>query len=203
MKGTTTKITIACALFGKTQRALLALFFVHPQQSFYLRQILRLTGIGQGAAQRELAKWVEAGLLVRNQQGRQVYFQANRESPAFPELKGLAVKTSGVADILKQSLTALTGRVSVAFVYGSLACGNEKEDSDIDVLVVGKAAFREVAAALTPAEGALGREINPTVYTEREFREKLKAGHHFLKSVNTGPKLFLVGSENEFKRLGA
>ncbi|MBZ0169448.1 hypothetical protein MELA_01764 [Candidatus Methylomirabilis lanthanidiphila] len=91
--------TIGTALFGKTQRALLRLFFVRPEQSFYLRQIVRTAEIGQGAAQRELARWVEAGLLVRTQRGNQVYYHANTASPVFAELKGLAVKTAGLAKI--------------------------------------------------------------------------------------------------------
>lgn len=91
--------TIGTALFGKTQRALLGLFFVRSEQSFYLRQIVRMAGIGQGAAQRELARWVEAGLLVRTRRGNQVYYRANTASPVFTELKGLAVKTAGMADV--------------------------------------------------------------------------------------------------------
>jgi hypothetical protein len=90
--------TIGTALFGKTQRALLRLFFVRPEQSFYLRQIVRTAAIGQGAAQRELARWVEAGLLVRTRRGNQVYYRANTASPVFAELKGLAVKTAGMGD---------------------------------------------------------------------------------------------------------
>src|SRR5437764_14657101 len=92
--------TIATALFGKTQRGLLSLFFVRPEQSFYLRQIVRTASVGQGAAQRELARWTEAGLLVRTERGNQVCYQANPASPVFSELKSLAVKTVGVADIL-------------------------------------------------------------------------------------------------------
>lgn len=201
--GTSPKNTLAAALFGKTQRALLAMFFARPEQSFYLRQIVRTAGLGHGAAQRELAKWVEAGLLLRTQQGRQVHYRANRESPVFPELKALAVKTAGVADVLREALKPLSGRVTVAFVHGSVARGMEKEGSDIDVLLVGRAAFGEAAAALASAEAALGREVNPTVYSVREFREKLGAGHHFLRTVADEPKVFLIGSEVELKRLGA
>lgn len=201
--GTSSQNTLASALFGKTQRALLALFFARPEQSFYLRQIVRTAGLGQGAAQRELAKWVEAGLLLRTRQGRQVHYRANRGSPVFPELKALAVKTAGVADVLREALKPLSGRLRVAFVHGSMARGQEKEGSDIDVLLVGRVTFGEAAAALASAEEALGREVNPTVYSAREFREKISAGHHFLRTVAAGPKVFLIGSEVELKRLGA
>jgi predicted nucleotidyltransferase len=197
------ELTVAAALFGKTQRALLALFFMRPEQSFYLRQILRTTRIGQGAAQRELAHWVEAGLLVRTKRGNQVYYQANSDSPVFAELKALTVKTAGVADVLRESLAELAERITVAFVHGSMARGAEKADSDVDVIVAGKVTFSEVVAAFQGAHMHIGREVNPTVYSEKEFREKLRTRHHFLTAVMAAPKLFLIGDESELKRLGA
>lgn len=195
--------TVATALFGKTQRALLTLFFTQPEQSFYLRQIVRTARIGQGAAQRELARWVEAGMLVRTRRGNQVYYQANPASLVFAELKALTVKTTGVADVLREALNGLSGRIIAAFVHGSLAQGTEKADSDVDVVVVGKVTFREVVAALHGTHEQIGREVNPTVYSETEFRKKLRAKHHFLTTVMVAPKLFLIGGEHELKRLGA
>jgi predicted nucleotidyltransferase len=203
MSTTESELTVATALFGKTQRALLALFFMRPEQSFYLRQIVRTARIGQGAAQRELAHWVEAGLLVRTRRGNQVYYQANNDSPVFAELKALTVKTAGVADVLRESLAELAERITVAFVHGSMARGAEKADSDVDVIVAGKVTFSEVVAALRGAHAHIGREVNPTVYSEKEFREKLHSRHHFLTAVMAAPKLFLIGDESELKRLGA
>ena len=92
---------LAAALFGKTRRALLALFYGHPEQSFYLREIARAVGAGQGAVQRELAHLTAAGLLVRLRRGNQVFYQANPQTPIFSELKSLIVKTAGVADVLR------------------------------------------------------------------------------------------------------
>ena len=195
--------SVAAALFGKTQRALLALFFVRPEQSFYLRQIVRTAGIGQGAAQRELARWVQAGLLVRSRRGNQVHYQANTGSPVFAELKGLTVKTAGVADVLRDALAGLADRIKLAFIHGSVARGTEEAGSDVDVLVVGAVTFAEIAAALHGTQEKLGREVNPTVYAAREFRKKLSAGHHFLTAAAVAPKMFLIGGERELKRLGA
>ena len=203
MSTSDSKYTIATALFGKTQRALLALFFTQPEQSFYLRQIVRMARIGQGATQRELARWVEAGLLVRTRRGNQVNYQANPASPVFAELKALTVKTVGVADVLQEALNKLAGRITAAFVHGSLAQGTEKADSDVDVVVVGEVTFREIIDALHETHKKINREVNPTVYSETEFRKKLRARHHFLTTVMTAPKLFLIGGEHELKRLGA
>ena len=195
--------SVGSALFGKTQRALLALFFVRPEESFYLRQIVRLAGVGQGAAQRELSAWVDSGLLVRNRRGQQVYYQANRDSPVFGELKALAVKTAGIADVLREAITKLPDRITLAFVHGSVAEQTEKAGSDVDMVVVGDVTFGDIAAALQPAQDSIGREVNPSVYSEKEFRKKLRASHPFLKNVVGKPKIFLIGDERELKRLGA
>jgi predicted nucleotidyltransferase len=203
MSASTTNITIGEALFGKTQRALLALFFVRPDQSFYLRQIVRTAGIGQGAAQRELARWVKAGLLTRAERGNQVHYQANRASPVFAELKSLVIKTAGLAEVLREALVGLSEKIGVAFIHGSLAQGSERAGSDVDVVLVGEVSFSEVVAALQEAQERVGREVNPTVYPKAEFRKKILAGHHFLTSVLAGPKLFLIGDERELEGLGA
>jgi predicted nucleotidyltransferase len=195
--------TVATALFGKTQRALLALFFMRPEQSYYLRQIVRTARIGQGAAQRELARWVEAGLLVRTRRGNRIDYQVNSLSPVFAELKALTLKTAGMADVLRESLAGLADRIAAAFIHGSVARGTEKAVSDVDVVVVGDVTFLEVVAAFHGVQERIGREVNPTVYSEKEFKDKLRAGHHFLTAVLAAPKLFLIGGDRELKRLGA
>ncbi|MGH7265109.1 MAG: ArsR/SmtB family transcription factor, partial [Candidatus Rokuibacteriota bacterium] len=111
----------ATVLFGATRRRVLGWLLSHPDEAFYLRQIVRQFGAGQGSVQRELALLTRAGLLRRTVQGRQVYFQANRESPIFPELQALFLKTAGVADLLREALAPVTDRVRVAFVFGSAA----------------------------------------------------------------------------------
>jgi uncharacterized protein len=192
---------LGAALFGKSKRGLLALFYVQPERSFYLRQVTRTLGIGQGAVQRELARLVKAGLLVRTRVGSQVHYQANSASPIFGELKALMVKTAGVADVLREALTGLAEQIAVAFVYGSLARGEGKANSDVDVMIIGDVSFGGVVSALQSAQKTISREVNPSVYSEGEFRAKLKAGHHFLTAVWNAPKVFLVGGEHELSRL--
>jgi predicted nucleotidyltransferase len=192
---------LAASLFGKTRRAVLSLLYCHAGEQFYLRQITRNAGAGQGAVQRELARLVDAGVVLRTVKGMQVYYQANPECPVFAELKGLVLKTVGLADVLRVVLAPLAGRVRTAFLYGSFASGRERSESDIDVMVIGKVTFAEVTRALRPAQDRLGREVNPTVYPPAEFQAKLAGGHHFLKAVLAEPKVFLIGDEGELTRL--
>lgn len=191
------------ALFGKTRQAVLALLYAHDSESFYLRQIVRTVSLGQGTVQRELAHLTAAGLLIRTRRGNQVHYQANRNASIFPELRSLLVKTAGVADVLRVALAAYSDRVQAAFLYGSLAAGTAQVTSDVDLLVIGEVSFGEIAEAVSTSQGKLRREVNPSVYSAREFRKKLLAGHHFVRSLYQGPKIFLMGSERELKRLGA
>ncbi len=190
-------------LFSRSRRAVLGLLYGHPDQEFYLRQIVRAVGGGHGAVQRELKQLSEAGIVHRVVRGSQVYFQANAECPIFQELKAIVVKTAGVADVLRTVLAPLGERIRIVFIYGSMARAAQKAASDVDVLVVGDVAFGEVVAALADAQSRLGREVNPTVYGPDEFRAKITARHQFLQGVLKNEKIFLVGDQRELERLAA
>ncbi len=187
-------------LFGQTRRRVLAWLLGHADESYYLRQIVRLTGAAQGAVQRELSALSSAGLITRTVQGRQVYFRANRESPIFPELQSLLMKTAGLVDVLRESLAPLD--IAAAFVFGSAARGELRADSDIDLLVVSDVPFEDVAGALAVAQQRIGRDVNPAVYPLREFQAKLKAGQHFVTNVMRQPHVFVIGEADELGRLG-
>jgi len=194
---------IGSTLFGKTRRAVLGLLFGHTNESFYVRQIVRVTGAGTGAVQRELLALADAGLLERTVRGQQVYYQANRACPVFEEIRSLILKTAGVADVIRGALAPLADRIAAAFVYGSFARGAERQGSDVDLLIVGDVAFREAVVALGPAQTALSREINPSVYSVAEWRRKIRSSHHFLTAVLTGPRIMILGDERELARLAA
>jgi predicted nucleotidyltransferase len=193
--------SISSVLFGKTRRAILLLLFSHTDEAYYYRQIVRASGLGQGAVQRELKLLSSVGIITRKTQGKQVYYQANKDCPVYEEIKNLVSKTVGYVDILKTAIAPLLDRIQCAFIYGSVAKGREKRGSDVDVLVIGDVSFSELVESLAPASVDLRREINVTVYPTGEFKSKIKKGHHFLNQVIKGQKLFLAGDENELKGL--
>jgi len=193
--------TISSALFGKTRRAVLALLYSHPDRQFGMREIATAAGAGQGSAQRELRRLTKAGILLRQVEGKRVYYQANRDCPVFAELQSLMVKTTGVADVLRTALAGLADRIHVAFIYGSVANGSFRATSDVDVLIVGAVTFAEAVSVLSPTQEKLRREVNPSVYPSEEFRRKLRGGNHFLTAVIREPKVFLIGGEHELAEL--
>jgi predicted nucleotidyltransferase len=193
---------LADLLFGRTRGALLALLYGRADQSFYTRQIAREVDASVGAVQRELENLSKVGLIVRKSVGSQVFYQANRGAPIFREMQALVNKTVGIFSILRAALQPLSKRIVVAFVYGSVAREEETTQSDVDLMVVGKATLDEVLTRLSPVEKTIGRPINPTVYSVAEFKSKIVGGNHFLNAVVKGQKVFLVGDDDELGKVG-
>jgi len=198
MKGTTeTASSVGVLLLGKTRLSILSLLFLQPERRLYLRQILRLTGAGQGAVQRELAKLADAGILTKTREANLTYYQANPISPVFDNLKGLVEKTAGIAGFLRTALLPLAGTIEQAFLYGSVARGEERADSDIDLMVIGDVSFLAVVAAVSSLQELLGREVNSTVFTLQELRQRLDQGDNFVTRVMREDKVDLIGGDRE------
>jgi len=189
-------------IFGQTRGRVLALLFGHPDSSFFIRQISRHAGTSAGTARRELETLAQVGLVGRSVSGNQVYFQANRTHPVFSEIHALVAKTTGVFQMLGAALGPLAQRISVAFVFGSVARREENAASDVDLMLVGDVTLDEVLAHLASVEQAIGRSINPTVYTASEFKSKLASGNHFLRAVLRGEKVLLLGDLDELRKVG-
>lgn len=188
---------IAAALFGKTRRAVLALLFSHPDRRFHLRAIVRAAGAGVGSVQRDLAELVDARVIRRTEEGRQVYFQVDRSCPIYLELAGIVAKTVGLAEVVRTALEPLARRIRVALIYGSAARGTMTAGSDVDVLVIGNAPYARIADALGAAQAQLDREINPSVFTPAEWDERIRTREHFATRVSESPALFVIGNPGE------
>jgi len=188
-------------LFSKTRQAVLALLYGRTDSSFYTKQILDAVKIGRGTVQRELQNLTDAGIIVREVQGHQVYYRANEHCPIFNELKNIVRKTFGVSDIIRQSLAVEAQKIRLAFIFGSVARSADDRKSDIDVMVVGNISFGEIVDLLSPAEEQLAREINAVVYPVAEFKQKIQSDHHFVKNVLAEEKIFLIGDDSELNRL--
>lgn len=146
---------------------------------------------------RELKLITDAGLLSRHSAGNQVRYQANRDCPIFYELAGIFRKTCGLSDIIQAALQPLSPAIKAAFIFGSVAKGEEKATSDVDVCVIGTSSFTDVVLALADMNRKLGREINPVVMPYDQFTAKLAAGEQLTTRIMNEPKLFLIGDEHD------
>ena len=184
-------------LFGAYRRQILALLLLHPDESFYVREIARLTGVPAGSLHRELKLLGDAGLLQRSVSGNQVRYQVDRDNPIQEELAGIFRKTAGLADVLRNALAPLAGKIRLAFIFGSVAQGRERSNSDVDVLVVGSASFAAVVGALSPAGERLRRAVNPVVMTRAAFESKRAGADRFVARIVREPKIILIGDAGE------
>ncbi len=180
---------------------MLAATLTQPEKWWYLSELAQFLGTSPSSLQRELKALVDGGILETRREGTRAYFKADTGSPVFPELRGLIDKTAGVVPTLRTLLRPFEGRMVCAFVYGSVARGEEHARSDIDVLVVGDAGLADLTPALRRAEARLGREVNVTSYSAAEFRRKAAARDHFLSEVLRGPKQFIKGDQRDMDDL--
>ncbi|MGU7779176.1 nucleotidyltransferase domain-containing protein [Burkholderia sp. PU8-34] len=193
--------SIASTLFSDYRRRVLGLLLLRPDQALHVREIARLTGTTPGTLHKELSKLAEAGILSRDRQGNQVVYRANRSCPIYEELAAIMRKTSGLADVLAEALLPCAEQISAAFVFGSVARGQETADSDVDVMVIGTVGFATVVRLLYNAQATLGRDINPKVLSPDEWRDGIEGQDAFLRDVLGKPKIFLIGSDDDLAEL--
>jgi len=182
---------------SKAKRHLLALFFTNPKNSFYLREICRKIGGQTNEVSAELRKMEKAGILNSVRRANSLFYSANQSCPIYSELKSIIIKTEGLGTLLKDALGKKFA-VKFAFIYGSYAKGEEREGSDIDIMVIGKINLEAVAPVIRDLEKQIGRDINCSIYPEEEFLES--RGKGFIIDVLKGKKIMLIGGEDELER---
>jgi predicted nucleotidyltransferase len=190
---------LSTLITSKVRLRLVVLFLTHPEERFYQKQLIRDLGMSSAQLQSELRKLEETGFLTSSREANTRYFQVNKRSPIYPELKSIVFKTVGLADYLKTALAEI-GDVEIALIYGSVAKNVENVASDVDLLVIGDVDTDALHDAIYSAEEAIGREINPTVYDRKDWDGRVKIGQAFATDILAGPKIFLIGDEDELRR---
>jgi len=190
--------SLADALFTKTQQRVLRVLFGQPERSFYASELIRDAGTGSGAAQRELAKLEGSGLISARRIGHQKHYQANPASPLYSELRNIVLKTVGLAEPLRDALKPLSKAIRAAFVHGSVAKATDQSASDIDLMIISDSlTYGEIFGSLERVTRAVGRKVNPTVYTAAEFSKRAGTENAFVTRVLEQPKLWVIGSEHD------
>ena len=196
--GRSCRKSLADALFTKTQQRVLGVLFGEPDRSVYASELIRTAGTGSGAAQRELARLEDSGLVVARRIGHQKHYQANAASPLFAELRNIVLKTVGLAEPLREALRPLSSAIRVAFVYGSVAKAADRSESDIDLMVISDSlTYGDVFTALERVAKSVRRQVNPTVYTVTEFSKRIRGENAFVTRVLEQPRVWVIGSEHD------
>lgn len=187
-------------LFGEYRKRILGLLLLHPEESYHVRELARLTDTSAGTLHKELSKLSDAGILQSKKIGNQQHYSANVQCPIFEELASIFRKTSGLADVIANALSNMKSQIKFAIVFGSVARGEEQASSDIDLMVIGDISFGDVVSLLHESQVTLKREINPVVYSLDNFKSRVEKNDSFIKEILNKPKLFIIGSEHELRK---
>lgn len=192
---------LADIVFKGYRARVLSLLLLRPDQAYHVREIARLTNTIPGTLHKELTKLAEAGVLTQTSQGNQRSYQANRHCLIFDELASILRKTVGVAELLAEALAPLSDQITTAVVFGSMASGKANRESDIDLLVVGEISFSAVVNVLYPTQALLGREINPKLYSLKEWQAAKKTKAAFIRDILAKPTLKVLGDMDDSGQL--
>ena len=192
---------VLAPLFTPTMQGVLSATVPHPEREWYLSDLAAHLGVGPSSLQRTLAKLTSAGILTRRGSGNRVYYRPDPECPILSELADILTKTVGIAEPVRDALSPMAENIRVAFIHGSVAEQRERSESDVDIIVVGDVRSADVLFALQPLRERLGREVNVTRYTAREFAAKVADGNHFLTSVLKKQRIFLIGGQHELDQV--
>jgi predicted nucleotidyltransferase len=192
--------TLVQIFSSKVRAALFGIFFGLRRRPVHMRELERLTEFAIGTIQQELKKLVSINLVKRTRDGNRVYYEANIFHPLYPEIHRIVLKTTGLTDLVKKALEG-NAKIRIAFIFGSIATGTEKAESDVDLMVIGDVGLRRLSALLSVVPDQIGREVNPHTLSSEEFKRKKAQGDHFLTTVLGEPKIFVIGSEDELNRM--
>ena len=188
------------AVFTDSQAKVYLWIYGHPERSYHLSELRRLTGLGSASLQREINRLVVAGLANSALKGNQRQISANRQSPLFKELSNLTRKVMGAAALLTEALLPIERKIEIAFLYGSVAKQSDNAESDIDIMIVGSdLTLSELLDQLLPVEEMLCRKVNPTCYTVGEFKKRLSDTDSFVNKVLSQPIIQLFGNMDDFR----
>jgi predicted nucleotidyltransferase len=185
---------------SRVKAQVLRILFGTTPTELHLRELVRRSGLSIGTVQQELRRLTRIGVVLARRDGNRLYYRSNPDHPLFPELRSLVLKTDGLVGVLEQALA--DEEVQLAFVFGSIASGEAKAESDVDLMIVGSLGLRRVTQLLSGVAERVGREINPHVLTPGEFQARKRRKDHFLSSVLDTPKLFVKGNEHDLEAMG-
>jgi predicted nucleotidyltransferase len=191
---------LAELLSSRARAEIFRLLFSGTGEELHVRAIGRRSGLNDSTIRQELRKLVRLDLVHSRRDSNRVYYRAKTTNPLYAEIRNLVLKTSGLADVLRSALR--DKRIRAAFVFGSIARGEEKTGSDVDVMVIGELGLRDLSGLLSGIEERIGREVNPHVLQEDEFRKRLRTSEHFVTSVMASPKIFIIGTQDELEAMG-
>lgn len=171
-------------------------FAVHPEDASHGREIQRRTGLTPRSLQTELARLESLGVVRRRLDGRRIRYELVEGNPRWRALRALVREFADPVEVVRNALADVPG-IEAAFIFGSFARGDTREDSDVDVFLIGDDIPDRVLYERTiEASILLGREVNVVQMTRDDLAQRIQLESSFIRDVLRRPKLWLTGSES-------
>jgi len=188
---------IRTLISSKIRIELLKLLALNPESAFNINELSRRTGFSLRGVDKELKNLLSGGILRREITGNQHRYQFDALCPIHREIKGIIVKTVGIAELLKHALGSVEEKIDLAFVYGSFATGDYGNESDVDLFIVTALSGLKLAGLLGDVQNEIGRSVNVSQFTLHEYKRRKDQNDHFLNRVLEGPKITIIGEIDE------
>ncbi|MBD3237779.1 MAG: hypothetical protein GF330_13835 [Candidatus Eisenbacteria bacterium] len=179
----------------------LGVLLLHPDRELYQRELAGEAGCTVLQAQRALRRIEKARLLIKRRSGNRVYYRIAEQHPGFEDLRSLWAQSIGLASLLRAALRPLRDRITAAFIFGPVAAGADTASGDVDILLIGDVSLRQFSRIRTSAGRQIGRDLSTLIYSPAQFRAKARRGTRFVRELLAGPKIWLVGSEEQLPPL--
>lgn len=189
--------TLKDFMISKTRVKMFELFFVHPDEMYYVREITRATGEEINAVRRELDRMLDYGLLRSEQRGNRIYYSLNKRYVFFDELQKMVAKTIGLGKKIRQ-LRRKLGEVEFVMFSGKFVKGAKPQRDEVDLLVIGDIVLPELEALVKDEQAKIGREINYAVFDSKEFDFRKTRRDPFIMDILMNSRVMIIGSSEDF-----
>jgi predicted nucleotidyltransferase len=185
---------------NETLVKVLSLFFLNPATEFFQRAIATEIGKALIQVQRSLKILEELGLVSSRRQGRMIFYKADPGHVVFQDLKNIFLKTFVLGDTLRKEMQRYSKHIQFAWIYGSVAQGREKSDSDIDLAIISDLTLKELSQVTESLIESLDRELSPLFLTPKTFLMRIHEKDHFVTRLIQGEKIWMIGDDHQLRR---
>lgn len=181
-------------MISRVRVKLFKIFFENPQEMYYVRQLTRMSSEEINAVRRELNRMDKAGIVKKEQRGNRLYYFIHEGYDFYEDLLSLVAKTTGIGLGLRKGRAKL-GKVKFAMLSGKFVRRKQRDQGDVDLLVVGDVVMPELTLIVQKEEARLSTEINYTVMTENEFMFRKSRRDPFLLGILSKSRVMIIGDE--------
>ncbi len=190
-------INIYSLISSKIRIELLKILVMNSDGAFNINELSRRIGCTPRGVEKELKNLLSGGILKRDIIGNQHRYQLDKDCPILREIKGIIIKTVGVAYLIHQKLKPAENKIARSFIFGSFASGDYGNESDVDLFMVTEVTGLEIAELIGDLQNEIGRAINVSQFSTEEFDRRKQNNDHFISQVLKGPKINIIGKCDE------